>query len=468
MSFLPLQRPVSGGSIRPGGPEGPVFSASEVLARPLALASGAARAELLSLVRERDPQLFGEALLNFGMRQEQAGRLDLAAQAYAALEAPAFLGTLQSRARRRLDAIFGRGAAGERAEFLLRRLAQEASDPAALFAMGAAGTVFRVARVAALSRLALSPSANLLTRGFGARAVAGIAAFSLEAPAFTVASRFGQAALGRDLDGSASAWGRDLASSYMVLGGLKLTGCLGSAAVRRLGPGAPNSRLLPALIQQGGMLTGIMLGHRLEHLAGLRPQVDGATQLVDSLATLLQFNLAGNLSRAAFGPRFAAWEAGLDARTELISRQSSLGDFPGGGIPALAMAVPSGRRALPSRWADLNSPAMMMQIDAAKPGVRADATPLPLPKMGVRPRFEGNTAERLNRQEAARQLRELLPQEILPAEAAQDPQLVAKLLTAFGVTSHGFDIAAFQKGHEVASHHPERVGGFARQDVGRQ
>ncbi|MFO1462924.1 MAG: hypothetical protein U1F66_04045 [bacterium] len=461
MSFLPLQRPVSGGPIRPGGTEGPVFSASEALARPLALASGAARAELLSLAVERDPQLFGEALLNFGMRQEQAGRLDLAAQAYAALEGPAFLGPLQPRARRRLDALFGRGAAGERAEFLLRRLAQEASDPAALFAMGAAGTVFRVARVAALSRLALSPSANLLTRGFGARAVAGLAAFSLEAPAFTVASRLGQAALGRDLDGSASAWGRDLASSYLVLGGLKFTGWLGGAAVRRLGSGNPNSRLLPALIQQGGMLTGIMLGHRLENLAGLRPQVDGATQLVDSLATLLQFNLAGRLSRAAFGPRFAAWEAGLDARTELISRPGPQGDFPGEGIPALALAGPSPRRASGSRWTDLNSPVLMMQIDAAKPGVRADATPLPLPKMGVRPRFEGSTVERLNRDEAARQLRELLPQEILPAEAAQDPQLVARLLTAFGVTSHGFDIAAFQKGHEIASHHPERVARLA-------
>ncbi|MCC6272025.1 MAG: PAS domain S-box protein [Deltaproteobacteria bacterium] len=101
------------------------------------------------------------------------------------------------------------------------------------------------------------------------------------------------------------------------------------------------------LFQQAFMLGGIVLGHSLEERLGLRPQVVGATTLLDSLALLVQFNVAGRLTHHAFGPRVAAWERGLDAQTEALARENlgilrpRRGGFPFGPLPALAAAGPA-------------------------------------------------------------------------------------------------------------------------------
>lgn len=62
---------------------------------------------------------------------------------------------------------------------------------------------------------------------------------------------------------------------------------------------------------------GILLGHALEGRLGLRPRLDGATTLVDSLALLLQFHVAGALSRSLFGKSFDSWQRRLDLQAEL-------------------------------------------------------------------------------------------------------------------------------------------------------
>lgn len=318
--------------------------------------SQADRLELAALRAESDPGLFFESLLNFGIRQERSGALEAAAEAYAAV-AGANLGIatsaeggqtqgspLQARAQRRLDALLGRGAFGPRAEFLLRNLAQQAGEPGALFAMGAAGAVYRVTRLATLSRLAGSSSPSLLAQVFGAGRLASLAGFAAEAPAFVAAGRLAGAALGHRQEGSAGAWGRDLASSYLMLGGLRLAGWGGRSVLRNIaGPvGAGGVPPLRVLVQQGAMLTGILLGHTLEQYAGLRPAHDGATTLTDSLALLLQFHVAGNLARHAFGPRFAAWERGLDAQAELLAR------LPRPPRPGLLEFAPQGALAGPN------------------------------------------------------------------------------------------------------------------------
>jgi len=335
---------------------------------------GAGLAELASLGREDDPELFLEGLLAFARRQEAAGRLEAAAGLYAEIvganlrphsrrEDEASGGfapgqgrggrtqssLLQVRAQEHLDALVGRGAAGPRAEFLLRRLAHEATEPSTLVAMTAAGALYRVTRLATLGRLAASPHANLFTRGLGARALSGLAGFALEAPAFTLGGRLASEALGRNPDWSGAALSRDIASSYLVLGGLRLAGWASGAAYRGLANpgGAIRERPLQLLFQQGGMLAGILLGHSLETRLGLRPQVAGATTLIDSLALLVQFNVAGRLTHHAFGPRVAAWERGLDAQTEALARENlgilrpRRGGFPFGPLPALAAAGPA-------------------------------------------------------------------------------------------------------------------------------
>ncbi|MCC7345467.1 MAG: hypothetical protein IT573_11050 [Deltaproteobacteria bacterium] len=283
--------------------------------------------ELEALGRETDPEIFYRDLMNFGRRLE-AAQPELAAELYSAVlqETPAvgavppLTGDKRERtlAQEGLDAILGRGALGPRAEVLLRRLTREALEPSTLFAMGAAGAVYRMTRLTTLRGLLQLPP-GLLTRGPGLKGAAALAGFALEAPAFALGAKLGGAALGRGQDWRGETFGREVASSYLVLGGLKLAGWGGSAANRRfVAPvGALREGPLQMLFQQGALLTGIQLGHALEERLGLRPRLDGATTLVDSLALLLQFHVAGALSRPLFGKSFDAWQRGLDLQAEL-------------------------------------------------------------------------------------------------------------------------------------------------------
>lgn len=326
------------------------FSAGSVVAslRSIPGLSTGDRAELQALAGEGDESLFWEGVLGLARRMEAGHREGAAVEVYAASLGALREGPLQRRFQAQLDAVLGRGASGPRAEFLLRRFAAESSDPAALLALGAAGAAYRLTRLAALSRLVAAP-ASVWTRGFGVRAAASLAGFAVEAPVFTLSGRLAGAALGRPQEWGAGALGRDLASSYLVLGGLKLAGWASRLASRNAGAnlalapggewgGRTRSSPLQMLFQQSGMLAGILLGHSLEQWAGLRPRLDGATTLVDSLALLLQFNVAGNLSRRAFGPRWAAWEGGLERQAETLAQRPR----GGGGLawPTLAGPMP--------------------------------------------------------------------------------------------------------------------------------
>ncbi len=335
MSFRVRNEPTSyfaapGGvlpSVRGEVPSNPSeFSARSVAAslRSVPGLSAGDRAELQALAGEGDEALFWEGLLHLGMRLEAGHREGAAVEVYASAVGALspFTGEgriLQRRFQTRLDAILGRGEWGPRAEFLLRRLATEASDPAALLALGAAGAAYRLTRLGALSRLVAAP-ANVWTRGFGARAAASLAGFAVEAPAFTISGRLAGAALGRPQEWGAAALGRDAASSYLVLGGLKLAGWASGSAYRRFaGPvGAERVPPLRTLFQQSGLLTGILLGHSLEQWAGLRPRLDGATTLIDSPGPPAAIQRRG-ISAAPSVRAFAAWGAGLDRQAEIAA-----------------------------------------------------------------------------------------------------------------------------------------------------
>ncbi len=276
--------------------------------------SPALRLELRSLRSETDPALLEEAVDSLGNRLEGAGNFPAAAEIYRQVISSPDAGPRRETAQRHLDAILGQGSLGGRAEFLLRNLAQQASEPSALLAMGAAGTAFRMTRLATLSRLTAEVNPGWVTRLFGAGRLASFAGFAVEAPTFALASRLGNEGFGRSQDWSGAALRRDLASSYLALGGLRFFGAVGN------GLASGRSAFAQGLVQQGSMLTGILLGHRLETWAGLRATQDGATALVDSLAMLLQFHVAGNLSRSFFGPGMAAWERSLDLQAETMAR----------------------------------------------------------------------------------------------------------------------------------------------------
>lgn len=321
--------------------------------------------ELISISLEGDARLFSEALLQWAQREELANRISNAALVYQFLSqrgasgAYLFAGApeaLRSRATRRLDAIQGRGELGERIEFLGRRFAQEATDPIMIAGMATGSFVFSTARTAFLSRMLASPGRSLI----GARVLASTGAFALEVPAFWATTK----GLHEAVAPGTQAWDlrsnfREISGLALTLGALKLSGTLASSLSQRLAttrnPALMGSgeRLAHGLLQQGGTLGGIMVGHRLEEAVGLRPHVDGATTAVDSLAMLLQFHVGGRLSQQVLGPRFQAYTQDLEARAQLMERQAMAlhqarfregigrffdGDASGGLVPLAASA----------------------------------------------------------------------------------------------------------------------------------
>ncbi|HKY64305.1 MAG TPA: hypothetical protein VJR29_12895 [bacterium] len=291
----------------------------------------AGRRELQSLEREGDPELFFEALLSFAGRQERADRLELASQIYSAVaqaDHPSLPVIHQARERR--DALLGRGTIGNQVDSLARRFAREAFHPSSLVGMVGAQAVFGVARAAFLSRLIARPSAGLLTRGFGARALATGGAFALEVPSFSAFTRLANAGLAEPQDWSASALGRELASGFLTLGSMKALG------------------RLP--LHDVGLVGGILLGHRLEEWAGLRDPLSGANLGLSSLAMLLQFKVAGRLIGSALGPK---WES---FNRELHWRSKS----PGGG---------GSSEYLDSRLVTAGAPSEMLRASSSKPAL---------------------------------------------------------------------------------------------------
>lgn len=282
-----------------------------------------------ALALETNPEMFYAALLQWGNRFESDDRLTAAAAVYravldAAAHAPA--GTEPSAAtletvRIRLEILSGGGSGGARSEFLLRRLAREAIDPATLAGLGVARSAFNLTRLGVLARCATRPGANFWLPWLGASTAATGLGLAAEAAVFPLATRAGHALLGRDLDWSTPALGRELASSFLTLGMLRSLHGGGAALRGRVFGTTPTlaARFGAGAMSQAEMFAGIMLAHRAESAWGLRPSGEGETQWIDALALLVQFNVAGRLSGEWSGAGFAAqaryWEANLPRRS---------------------------------------------------------------------------------------------------------------------------------------------------------
>ncbi len=266
--------------------------------------------EALALANEEDPEIFAAAWLALARRRQKSGGIDAAAAAYQILSQAEGAGA--GEARRELDAILGRGSVGGRAEFLLGHFAEQAADPGMLGGMMVASAVFQGVRLAGLSRLLARPEAHWLTRGAGARFAASALGFSVEVPAFLFASKGIHHAIGPRQDWSPGTLGREGLGLGVTLLFLKGFGAAGREGVRSLHgasgglPASPLLRIPAAALPQAATLAGIHLGHQAEAALGLRPQVDGAIALTDSLVFLLQLHAGGKLSQALTGPKFAA------------------------------------------------------------------------------------------------------------------------------------------------------------------
>ncbi|HEX5033349.1 MAG TPA: hypothetical protein VFW62_02610, partial [bacterium] len=265
--------------------------------------SETARRELRALDRESDPELRLSGLLSLGRRLLRRDETPAALRIFQIVkhESAETFPELAGQAEREIAAIEGHGAFGQRVEFLSRHFFREVSSPAGLVAMAGSQAVFGLARAALLARLTSSPAARLWTRGFGARALASGGAYGVEAPSFVAFSGGTRTALGEKQDWSRQALGEETAASFLTLGALKLGAWAGG---NRLG------------LSTASTLSGILLGHRLEEWAGLRPSTDGTMALAEGLTTLLHFKVAGRVLGSALGPRWADFQRELHWRSE--------------------------------------------------------------------------------------------------------------------------------------------------------
>lgn len=282
------------------------------------------RTELAGLAREADSAFLSEALFSLARRGEAQGNYPLAGALYAWLAEGGNSGgdpsvsDIAHRARTRIEVLRGGGNFGERGENFLRHFAREATDPALLIGMACAGGVFRLTRAFTLGELAAAGTLSPTTT----RLFAHAAGFALEAPAFVAANRGVQAALGVSGRAGHPSVGHELASAYLFIGAMKLSGAAAGGLHRRWVGSAPGlsaaGRVSAVLFPQVGMLGGILLAHGLEQAAGLRPAQSSEAWLAESLATLLHFHVSGRLLHGLGGPGLRGWERAMDLHAERL------------------------------------------------------------------------------------------------------------------------------------------------------
>ncbi|MFO1463626.1 MAG: hypothetical protein U1F66_07585 [bacterium] len=245
-------------------------------------------AELQGLARETDSELFFQGI--FGLALRERDRKDGAALALlewlrgsaAAPEA------IRQRAGRELDALLGRGAAGPRAEYWLRHLAGEATDPRTLLPMVGASLLGRVAALGMTGRL-LGAEASWYSRGWIARGLAGVGGFATEATAFSAGLRLFHPP-------SPRSFSQDLLLTALNLGAFKGAALL---AGHRWLAGSALAAPLAAF-------SGILAARGLERGLGLVPDSQDATLLTDALGTYLTLSMGQHLATRLLGPRYAA------------------------------------------------------------------------------------------------------------------------------------------------------------------
>lgn len=276
--------------------------------------SPAARGAWEALSSESNPDLFFEGLISLAQGLQERHPQD-AAHLYSATaellsESRGNLKNVQDKARAHLQALSGRGDFGPRAEFLLSRLIQEATDPAALFAMGLGTQAFRWGRVWTALRLGEG--------GLAARTAANGAGFFLETAAFSLGHKAAASALGRPQDYRPQTLAHDWASNALFLGPLKAMGSatrfgvahtIGRPRVAALAQELGIHRLLVAALPQAGMFSGILIGQELQQGLGLQEAQGTPARFADALATLVQLHAGAGLFFAAFGPGFRRSQA---------------------------------------------------------------------------------------------------------------------------------------------------------------
>ncbi|MDX1386490.1 MAG: hypothetical protein R3257_02795, partial [bacterium] len=177
-------------------------------------------------------------------------------------------------------------------------------DPSALGSMLGASWTYRAARF------------FLAARGMNALAASTLA-FGAEATGFPLYGRLINGGLGRPNDWSAAALERDVQSSFLVLGGLKLFGKAAQSSVQwwrhsRVLRGTWGDRGMETALPLAGMYLGILSGHWGEQRLGIRPHHPQENLAMESLATLSHFVAAGRILGQVATPQMRSLEFTLN------------------------------------------------------------------------------------------------------------------------------------------------------------
>jgi len=299
--------------------------------------------EYRSILTESDFRLRDQQLWSLGRRLETQGQHPHAAEIYTELAHTTRDPLFSERAQAALAVLGGQGDFGRRFEFQAGEFLRQSSDPRFLAPMFLGSTVFQLARVSALGRLAAFSEASYWSRGLGSRALASCAGFVAEVPAFTLSQRL--------LVSSPEGLGTGLQKSALTLGALKMFSFAGQAGLRRLGGftegGAVSlsnlAKFCQASLPQLSALLGLMAVHRMEEGLKWRPPSDFATLFSSSLLSLLSLKAGEGVSNAVLGPRFAALQSRLAWQAEFAASARGI-DSPYlrvSAAPAFALVGPA-------------------------------------------------------------------------------------------------------------------------------
>lgn len=282
--------------------------------------------EQFSLAVRLDNGACFSLLLSMGRRFERSDP-EMAARIYHALQSVPSWSNEPGEARlvdRRLEVLRGGGTWGDRFERFAETFVSQAADPTTLIGIGVAGAAYRGVRLFAMSRLAAGGLASLPR---SVLALASLAGFSAEVPAFSLSTALVDTYRGRHVDWSAHGVANSLFHGALGLGSMRLAqGVIGNLAHRYfrsadLGSLSLGTRLRIGATQQAGMLGGILLSQRVESLVSGHAPSSFADQLGEGLANLLVFNASGAVARRLYGARLA----NLERDVEIRSRQMALG-----------------------------------------------------------------------------------------------------------------------------------------------
>ncbi len=311
--------------------------------------------ELLSLTQNSSGIAFWQEVLHFGRRLKLDHEMEKAAGVFSLLAGDTVPEEIRRQAARELDSVLGRGHGGMRAEVLLSGLAREASNYRTILPMVAGSVVGRTVGTAVWGRLLGTAEATWVTRGFGARFAAGTVGYLAEVPTFAFSARALNPSPGSVTD--------DLSRAALTIGALRAFSWAGNqlflkahgfnefAVPTRL---AGLSKFTQAALPQASIFTGLMAAHGLEEKLGLRPAVDGATTVTDTLAAMLSMGVGSHLGQRALGPRFAEFQQEIGTRAQFASRREVSSQVEPQYVLASAGRGLSGKKYLPPEIFTMN------------------------------------------------------------------------------------------------------------------